>query len=231
MAGDTYQAVSSVQSLITVHATRHYLSTPGLAFTFIPCAQADFWAPAFAYADLVRIPDADFVVGGRGYGVYGHDWRVRPPMVWLELLAEQEIATAPQKQPAAIEPLMVLSQPEFAAAVREALRHFSRPQALGAKPLLQSRLVAERTGAGAGATEGIAALQNLLQEAATALQHSPREARFYRALYHMYLQPARTQERAAEAADVPFSTFRRHLATGVSRVAEILWKKELGGLL
>jgi hypothetical protein len=28
--------------------------------------------------------------------------------------------------------------------------------------------------------------------------------------------------------DVPFSTFRRHLKSGVSRVCELLWQQEIG---
>jgi hypothetical protein len=43
-------------------------------------------------------------------------------------------------------PLIVLSQPEFEAAVRDALHNFSHPEALYANPLLRSRVVAERTG-------------------------------------------------------------------------------------
>jgi hypothetical protein len=96
MARDTYQAVSPVQSLIFVNAVQHYLVTPGLAFTFFPCANPEFWAPVFAYADLVRIPEADFEVGGQHFGVYGHDWRVVPPLAWLALLAEREVTAEQQ---------------------------------------------------------------------------------------------------------------------------------------
>ena len=52
MARDTYQAISPVQKLIAVNAVRHYLTTPRLAFSFLPCAEPDYWAPIFAYADL-----------------------------------------------------------------------------------------------------------------------------------------------------------------------------------
>ncbi|HLA42890.1 MAG TPA: hypothetical protein VJZ27_05615, partial [Aggregatilineales bacterium] len=82
MAEDSYQAVSPIQSLIFVNVVRHYLSTPGLAFTFFPCADSEFWQDIFAYADLARLPTADFQVGDRHYGMYGHDWRVVPPVNW-----------------------------------------------------------------------------------------------------------------------------------------------------
>lgn len=228
MARDAYQAVSPAQSVIFINMVRHYLTAPGLVFTFIPCADPDFWTPVFAYAELARLPEADFEVGGRRYGVYGHNWRAMPPAVWLAMLAEKEIGLTPQagSSPAA-EPIVVLSEPEFAAAVQEALRSYVRPDALRGNPLLQSRLVLESAEAGTGPRERLAALQSLIKQAAESLQATPREAKFYRALYHTYFQPAPTQEQAAELLDLPFSTYRRHLKSGIDRVLEVLWQKEL----
>jgi hypothetical protein len=232
MARDTYQAVSPIQSLIFVNAVQHYLVTPGLAYTFFPCADPEFWAPVFAYADLVRIPEADFEVGGQHFGVYGHDWRVVPPLAWLALLAEREVTAELQTTPApnGVEPLIVLSQPEFEAAVRDALHNFSHSEALYANPLLRSRVVVEQSGALASGAERVAALKSLITEAVQSLQASPREAKCYRALQHTYLNPAPSQEQAAELLDVPFSTFRRHLTTGTARIVDILWQREIGGL-
>ncbi|MCC7354900.1 MAG: ATP-binding protein [Anaerolineae bacterium] len=232
LAADTYQAVSPIQSLIFVNVVRHYLTTPGLAFTFFPCAEPDFWSPMFAYADLARLPEADFEVGGWRYGVYGHDWRAMPPASWLAMLAAREIAAAPQAAtpPLMPEPLIVLSQADFAGAARDALRDYPRPDALRSNPLLRSRLVVEQTRARGGNSERIAALQALVREASESLQSSPREAKLYRALYHTYLHPAPTQEQAAELLDLPFSTYRRHLKEGIARVADFLWQRETGGL-
>src|SRR5215217_6650212 len=86
MARDTYQDVSSTQSLVFINAVRHYLTAPGLAVHFFPVAQPEFWEPIFAYADLTRCEEADYEVGGRRYGTYWHDWRTVPPMAWLQLL-------------------------------------------------------------------------------------------------------------------------------------------------
>jgi hypothetical protein len=231
MARDTYQQVSPVQSLLFVHALRHYLTTPGLAFSFFPCAAPEFWAIGFAYGDLARIPSADFVIGGRRYGVYGHDWRAVPPTAWLELLAERETALTPQPTapPQTTPAIIVLSQPEFEAAVHQALRNYSRAEALRDSPLLRSRMVTERTGTHANITERAHALQTLLKEATQALQSASREVKLYRALYHTFIQPAPTQEQASELLDVPFSTYRRHLKEGIARVVELLWQKELEG--
>jgi hypothetical protein len=61
------------------------------------------------------------------------------------------------------------------------------------------------------------------------LQATPRDVKSYRALYHTYINPGPTQEQVADLLDVPFSTFRRHLKTGVARLAELLWQRELQG--
>ncbi len=146
MARDTYQAVSPMQSLLFITAVRHYFA-PGLVYTFLPCAEYDYWAPLFAYADIARITQVDFEVGGRRYGVYGHNWRAVPPMAWLAILGEREIGTAQVEPPTptadAAAPLAVLSQDEFSAAAHDAIRNFARPDALKRNPLLQSRLVSE----------------------------------------------------------------------------------------
>jgi hypothetical protein len=227
---DTYQAISPIQSLIGVNMVRHYLTTPGLAYTFFPCADPDFWAPLCAYANLARIPEADFEVDGRRYGLYGHDWRTEPPVAWLALLAEREIAASPQtvSPPSLAEPLVVLSRPDFELAIRQALRDLGQPDSLRHNPLLRSRLIDERAGHDAATAARTAALQSLLKDAAETLRDSPRELKFYRALYHTYLQPAPTQEKAAELLDLPFSTFRRHLKTAITRVTELLWQQEIG---
>jgi hypothetical protein len=228
MAGDTYQAVSPTQSLIFVYAVRYYLTTPGLAFSFFPCSDPDFWRLAFGYAYLARIEEADFRVGERNYGVYGHDWRAVPPSTWFGLVAEHELDTdiEPVSSPPTRPTLVVLSEEDFAEAVRHALHDLLRPAILRSNPLLRSRLVGDRAGSDA---ERVAALQALVHEACATMQASPRDSKSYRALYHTYLQPAPTQEQAAELLDLPFSTFRRHLKAGIARVTDILWQQELQG--
>lgn len=228
MAGESYQAVSPVQSRIFLNIVQHFLTMPGLAHTFLACAEPDFWAGIFAYADLQHVAEADFEIDGRPYAVYGHDWRVTPPAGWLSLMAEREISTGtPPPQPA--EPLVVLSQEDFAGAVREALHAFTDANTLRRNPLLQSRLVVEQAGAGSSAARRIETLKEQLQTATATLKQSPRQAKLFRALHHTYFQPAATQEQAAEILDIPFSTYRRHLRAGIAHVTEYLWQQELGG--
>jgi hypothetical protein len=231
MARDTYQAPSACQALLFVHMVRHYLTTPGLAFAFFQCSQPDVYEPVLEYADVHRLPAADFSVGERRYGAFGHDWRAVPPMAWLSLLAERETGgdAAPSAAPAPGEPIVVLSQPDFAAAVRDALQHFTRPDTLRSNPLLRSRLVLERAGPKSAPAERVAALQAIIKEAAEAYYLAPRTAKGARALHHTYLQPAPTQEAAAELLDLPFSTYRRHLTAGLAQVVESLWQRELQG--
>lgn len=232
MAHDTYQAVSAIQSLIFITFVQHHRNTAGLAYTFFSCADPDYWAAMFAYADLTRLPEADFEVGDRRYGIYGHDWRVTPPDVWQKLLAQRETAASAQAVlPSHVtEPLVVLSHSDFIQAVRQALTHLNQPDLLDCNPLLQSRLIVDRVAAKASKAARTVALQALLKEVIESLQSSPREAKCYRALYHSYLQPAPTQEKAADLLDLPFSTFRRHLKAGIARVTAILWHQEVGAI-
>jgi len=231
MARETYQAVSPAQSRIFISAVQHYLITQGLAYTFFSCADPDFWMPVLSYADLARIPELDFEVEGRRYAIFGHDWRVVPPAAWLELLAQREIGargvayTPPQR-----EAWIVLSESDFAQALQDALRNYLRSDVLAKNPLLRSRLIAEHAGADVDVPQRVEALQILLRETIDALHKGPRDTKLYRALYHTYLQPAPTQEQAAELLDLPFSTFRRHLKSGVKRVIDLLWSREIGQL-
>jgi hypothetical protein len=228
MGLETYHSISPVQSLITVQMVRHYLSTPRLAFSFFPVRNPEHWAAVFAYADLVRIPEADYTVEGITYGVYGHDWRVVPPVAWLARLAEREIALAvPTQIPTPAPTLVALSQPEFVQALRTALRDYTQSESLRTNPLLRSRLVIERSAA--QKQEAVPVLKDLLKEVVESLQSTPKQSKAYRALLYTYLQPMANQELVAERLDLPFSTYRRHLSAGLSQIQTLLWQRELQG--
>jgi len=227
MARDTYQGISPIQSLIFIQVAKHYLTTPGLAFTFFPCADPEFWAAILSYAELTRYPEADFDVGGKRYGIYGHDWRVMTPATWIARLAEKELgATGQTASPQTVEPLISLSHDDFGNAVKQALQEFARPGGLTGNSLLRSRLVSEA--ADKGPRERSEILKSKVREAAEALRVHPRDEKLFRALECTYLHPAPTQEAAAELLDLPFSTYRRHLTSGIQRLTEILWRQEIG---
>jgi hypothetical protein len=123
-----------------------------------------------------------------------------------------------------------LSRAEFAAATQDLLRNFARPYMLQDNPLLRSGLVVQRSGLGANASHRTAALQALVKEVLETIKGSPQDVKLYRAVYHTYIQPAPTQEQASELLDIPYSTFRRHLKAGISRVTEVLWQWEMQAL-
>ena len=229
MARDSYQDISPAQSLIFVNAVRHNLTASHLAFTFFPCAAPEFWEPLFNYASSTHLAAVDFKIGDQTYGVFGHDWRALPPMEWLDLLGEREVNSASQYNAGLAPTLDVLTREVFFEAVRNALRDWHRPDDLRQNPLLRTRFIVNRAGRNASEEERVAALQSAIREACETMRGARREGKFLRALYHCYIKPAPTQERAAEAMNVPFSTYRRHLKSGINAVADFLWKREIGG--
>jgi hypothetical protein len=231
MAKDTYQAVSPVQSLIAVNFILQQISTQRLALSFLALAQPEFWEPVLAYTDFHPIAEATYSVGGRHYGVFGHDWRVVPPSTWVSRMTDREVNIHQiiSGLPAISESLIVLSQPEFEAAVREVLRDFTNPTLLSGSPLLRSRLVLQEGGYNDQASR-IEILRTQVRRAAAQLQSAPRQLKLYRALEHSYFIPAPTQEAAAELLDLPYSTYRRHLQAAVSHVTHTLWRWEVGGM-
>jgi hypothetical protein len=147
-------------------------------------------------------------------------------------MAEREMNMSPpdRRERPGGEPLIVLSEVDFALAVRDALRDYTDPAALATNPLVRSRLVLAVSGSDAPMTARATALRKLLRETADSLQESPRLIKFYRAIHHTYLQPAITQEQAAEILDLPFSTYRRHLRSGIEEMTARLWAREIGNL-
>jgi len=148
----------------------------------------------------------DVAIGSRRFSVFAHDFRqshwrwdpLRPPL-------RQAVGPSPPRP--------------FQDAVKQALRDFGRDDLLGHNPLLGLRLVRQAGG-------GPAALRAALADAAGVLHGHPRDEKLYRAVDRTYLRPAPTQERAAELLGLPFSTYRRHLAQGVARIAGRLWERE-----
>ncbi|WP_067462164.1 ATP-binding protein [Actinomadura macra] len=216
MDRDAYQDISRVQTFITLQFSRSSLSTPFLAGTYLTFRDPDFWADGCGHLDYHRIPSADVEIGGHCYGVYGHDWRSVPPLAWLSLMADREA----RPPPAGVPPL---DRPQFAEAVRAALRDLGRADGLRRSALLRTSL-ADPAGDG---TDRADALRDAIHGGAGLLEASPRDRRAFRALHHTYLRPAGTQQLAAELLGLPMTTYRRHLAAGVERLTDLLWQSEL----
>jgi hypothetical protein len=206
--------------LVALQANLGWAYTPDLAYSFAIVGDADFWQPMFEHVGFPRADEAAATVGDRRHGAFVHDWRRVPYSRWARDFYDRQRDAEPE--PPSRAPLVVLSEPEFAAAVREALRAYRRPADLAANPLLRSRVVSDGDAAPGR-------LRALLDEAAATLRDHPRDEKLHRALDATYLRPAPTQEAAAERLGLPFSTYRRHLTSGVERVVAYLWERELHG--
>jgi hypothetical protein len=222
---ETYQGPSPTLNAVPILTLQGQLSTPHLAWDFVALAEPDRWEEYFAAADLPRAVGADFSVDGRRYGLFAHDFRRVPVEAMTERWTERALADDALLLPAAApEPeLLVLSHTDFAAAVRHAMRDLHRPDLLARNPLLRTRLLASHDGA-----TGVTALEEMLRAAATSLAGDPRDDKLFRALDRTYLRTSRTQEAAAAALGLPFSTYRRHLRQGLDRVVASMWQRELG---
>ena len=135
-----------ILNLTAINASIDYTTTPKLAWSFIAMATPELIEPHLNAAHLWRSPEADFVVDGRHYGVFTHDWRVEPVAAWLNvkasLAADPNLTTlTPDVTRTPI--LLVLSRPDFADAIRQALRDYTHTAGLATNPLMCSRLVAD----------------------------------------------------------------------------------------
>jgi hypothetical protein len=218
-------ATAGAESVACV-STLHWVGVPSPAWSFV-LGEPDRWGAFFEHLDFAQVPGGLAAEDGREDALFAHDWRVRPVPAWLELMSDREIDLAGPPPPAAqaAEPL-VLSEPEFEEAVRQALRALHRPDLLRESPLLRSRVVLDRDDPGGPP----AALQAALREAADELRADPRAAKLFRAVQRTYLEPAPTQEQAAALLRLPFSTYRRHLVAGVDRMVACLWRREVHGV-
>jgi hypothetical protein len=229
MSRDAYQDISPVQSLISAYRVRFYLTTPSLAYTFVPTPQPERWELLFAYGDMHRVEGAGYTVGDRDYAVFGHDWRVTPPRAWLDQLAERDLSSSMPEPSASGPTMIVLSRSDFDDAVKEAFKAHARPEAMHDNPLLRSRMVAQEVGLDASVEDRVEFLRERLDETAYSLDGDPKTAKYYRAVRATYLNPQPTQERAAEHLGLAFSTYRRYLKRGLEHVADLLWRDEIGG--
>ncbi|TDO29816.1 hypothetical protein EV643_14414 [Kribbella sp. VKM Ac-2527] len=222
---DAYQDASPTVNIGPVLSIQHWLRTPRLAADFLtfhePARRDEF----FAFYEIPRAEGADFEIGGRSYGLFVRDFRRLPLDDWLRVMFDRDLAGDPgpaQPPPDAVP--VLLSQPEFARAVREALRDLRHPETLARNSLVRSPLVL----ANAAGREPADVLATLVRRAVERLEDEGRDQKLYRVLDRTYVRPAATQEQAAEVLDLPLSTYKRHLKRGIDRVVADLWHKELG---
>lgn len=97
----------------------------------------------------------------------------------------------------------------FARAVRAALDDYHLTHRLQANPLLDSATIDAQ---GTTAAARLNALRDWLRGTAERLKLNPATARAGRILHRTYFEPARSQQLAAEALGMGYSTYRRLLA-------------------
>ncbi|GAA1003235.1 hypothetical protein Aple_003010 [Acrocarpospora pleiomorpha] len=208
-----YRSNSPVMDLIQWRVIGNCVRSERMAWSYIETNKA--WVERLRHYGMRDISERP--LGDDAYTLFVHDWRAVPAQAWLERMNHLPVG-GPSAATA------VLSQAEFAEAVRKALRQLSRLDALAASPLTRTRLIAERAG-----QDPATALGDLLRQTIDDLREDPRAVKFHRALSVTFLRGTPTQELAAQRLGLPFTTYRRHLKAGIERVCADLWHRELYG--
>jgi hypothetical protein len=154
--------------------------------------------------------------------LYGMDWRRLLPDRWIDLMNDRERTGVTGPPPASLLRPAPLGRADFAVAVRTALRDLHRDDRLATGPLMGSRLAEGPDG------PDPKALRAAVLRGVSALGRRPRGAGLQRVLDRTFVRAAPTQEAAAEVLGLPFSTYRRHLATAVDELVDLLWAVEIG---
>lgn len=228
MAVDTHQQVSALQSNIFLTIVQYYF-TPALAMSFLSVSHPEFWKMVLSYADLSHVQELDYSSGIVPHGFYSHDWRVRPPLAWLDLLGRRETGSqiTPEEEAASVQ-AVVLSEAEFIDLVAEALRNFHNNNLLLQNGLLRSRMIVNESDPATSDSDRIALLKEKILSAIKNIEESPVDGKYHRVLYRTFMNPVGSQEKTADFLNMSFSTYRRYLAAGAQRVAELLWSIEIG---
>ncbi|MFW0794594.1 ATP-binding protein [Gordonia sp. CPCC 205515] len=229
MAADAQglDALGPVSNIVAEVSMREWAS-PGLGWVAISSTRGDLWSPVWDYIGFAALTELT-LDDGATVTVYARDFLRCPFDEWLGSLAAAETGAAPPTST----PIgrVALCRADFDAAVRELLRDLHQPDRLRHSPLVGSRLATSEDRSSPDTTDAAAdRLVDVLRHALTILADDPHYARAERALDRTFVHPAGSQERAAEVLGLAFSTYRRHLAKGVDRVAEVLWDWDLRGV-
>ena len=216
-------------ALFAQHASQVWLNTPNLAWSFLKQTDPNAMASVMNLIRHAHATAADFTLDAVDHAVFAHDWRAEPYREWSNAVARMAlsvdfgagVADGFEHTVSA----QVMTQAEFAEAIRHALRDFRRPHDLARNPLMRARIVLERSNGQATPD----ALQTLLREAAESLKSDPRDSDLYRVLERTHFEPAATKELAAEVLGWSYSTYRRRLMAATACITGLLWQRELAG--
>lgn len=189
------------------------------AWRFIVTPGAADYGPYFEYLGMEHMFTVD--LGDGPVCGWGWDRRRLDVPAFDDMMARRELTGESGPPPAELLRPAPLGRNAFDQAVRSALSALRLPDRLADSPLLGSALV-RRSDAGELATVLTLAIRRLADE--------PKGAEHRRVLERTYLRGAPSQEAAAELLDLPFSTYRRHLAQAVERLCDTLWAVEIGAV-
>lgn len=218
--------VSPIQTFVAAHFVRITVNRPRLRYVFVQLQHPDIWGGAIESFGYHRV-DGDYMEDGDPFGVFSQDQRVISVAQGFDKTAEMSRTLPDNAPPPSSEPVLVLSEEEFADGVKDALKSYGAPAELEDNPLVRSGFVVDRAEAGDDRAARAKILQSILRTACEELRATPRDEKRYRALLRTYLEPAPTQEAAAELLDIPFGTYRYRLNQGIDRVVRALWELEL----
>ena len=199
--------------LASVSSLMEWITRP-LAWAFIVFSDIEFFSAFFEY--LTFTPQLEVTVDGVRHAVYGIDWRRLPLGPWLDLMSEREHSGGTGPAPEHLLRPPPIDRTAFAAAVRAALADLHRPDKLAASPLAGTNLA--RYGD----------LRPVLESAVDSLASEPKGDVLRAVMMRTYVRAAATQEAAAEALGLPFSTYRRHLGRALEHLVDLLWAVEIG---
>lgn len=189
-----------------------WVTEPALALVALTTPDIDFWRPMMSHIDFHLIDETGPEMDGRRLGTFVHDWRTTPMTTWLGLMG-----------PGDTTPATSLPEPDFVAAVHEALRHWHDTAQLGRNPLMRSRLAQSDRRPDEDTQDS---LRRTILLTAQSLSSHPRQAKFMRAIDLTYWHPVGSQELAAERLGLPFGTYRYQLRTAIARLGAALYLRE-----
>lgn len=188
-------------------ATLSHHARGGLAATFMLLPNADAAVSQIEPFDhwLVRaMPE----YGEGNWGMFVHDWREVPLEAHLDRLENTMRHALTPTRDAPVAPS--LPRDEFVTAVKHALRDWHDAEAFATNPLIHTY--------GDPST-----LRTAITTAVDTLRHDADHLKHHRAVQATYLERDTNQRAAAARLGIPFSTYRRHLQTGLDHLATALW--------
>jgi hypothetical protein len=219
-----YHRPGSTTTLSQLRLAAAIICDDHMAWQVIACPDPEYWGTTL---ELMHPRDDGPPVpaGDRTFTLYSQYFGAKPISSWSDEFDDRMLARRPRATPHAPGRHLPWTRAEFDQEVRATLRSWRRPDLLADSRMTQSRMAGE-----AAADDPVAGLRRAFTAALETLRQDPRQAKYHRVLVATFVQGAPTQEAAAERLDLPYSTYRRHLARGLDGLCALLWKAETHGI-